>query len=159
MSSKMTDPTRRGMLVGTTSVALLAGCGATPETAASSASSVAGEASSAASSAASDASSAASSAASNATTLASTSEIPVGGGKIFEKEKVVVTQPTNGEFKALTAVCTHQGCLVTEVNGGTISCPCHGSTFGLDGSVTNGPATEPLTEVPISVEGTSITLG
>jgi Rieske Fe-S protein len=155
MSSKTTDPTRRGMLVGSASVALLAGCGATPETAASSASSVAGEASSAASSAAS----AASSAASEATALASTSEIPVGGCTVFEKEKVVITQSTNGEFRALTAVCTHQGCLVTEVKDGTIICPCHGSTFALDGSVTNGPATEPLTEVPISVNGTSITLG
>jgi nitrite reductase/ring-hydroxylating ferredoxin subunit len=47
--------------------------------------------------------------------LAQTADIPEGGGAIFPDEEVVVTQPEPGEFKAFTAVCTHQKCLVTSV--------------------------------------------
>ena len=85
--------------------------------------------------------------------------MPKGGGTIFTDEQVVVTQPTAGEFKCFTAVCTHQGCVVSSVDGGTINCACHGSRFSItDGSVENGPASSPLSEVPISVEGDSIGL-
>jgi Rieske Fe-S protein len=70
--------------------------------------------------------------------LAKTSDIPVGGGKIFKAEKVVVTQPKAGEFRAFSAICTHQGCPVGSVSGGTINCPCHGSKFKIaDASVTS----------------------
>lgn len=91
--------------------------------------------------------------------LAETSEIPVGGGTIFKEEKVVVTQPTAGEFKAFSAICTHQGCTVGKVENGTIDCPCHGSKFRIaDGSVAAGPATRPLPAEQITVSGDSITL-
>lgn len=87
-----------------------------------------------------------------------TSEVPVGGGII--QEDVVVTQPSEGEFKAFTAVCTHQQCLVGEVSGGTINCPCHGSQFSIeDGSVTGGPAPTPLAEVGLTVDGDRIVVG
>ena len=93
------------------------------------------------------------------TELAKTSDIPVGGGKIFKDEKVVVTQPKEGEFKAFSDICTHQGCQVTSVSGGTINCPCHGSKFNItDGSVTNPPANKPLPEKQIKVSGDSIQL-
>jgi Rieske Fe-S protein len=93
------------------------------------------------------------------TELARTSEIPVGGGKIFKDEKVVVTQPKQGEFKAFSNICTHQGCQVTSVSGGTINCPCHGSKFNItDGSVANPPADQPLPEKQIKVTGDSIEL-
>ncbi|MCW2941210.1 MAG: Ferredoxin subunit of nitrite reductase and ring-hydroxylating dioxygenase-like protein [Actinomycetia bacterium] len=91
--------------------------------------------------------------------LAKTSDIPVGGGKIFSDAQVVVTQPAAGTFKAFTAVCPHQGCTVASVASGKIICPCHGSQFQTsDGSVVQGPASTPLTEVPIKVTGGSITL-
>ena len=91
--------------------------------------------------------------------LAKTADIPVGGGKIFKDEKVVVTQPTQGDFKAFSAVCTHQGCIVATVADGTINCACHGSRFEIaDGAVANGPATEPLPTEKITVKGDAITL-
>ena len=91
--------------------------------------------------------------------LATTSEIEVGGGTIFADQKVVVTQPTEGDFKAFTAVCTHQGCTVGSVSDGTINCPCHGSQFSIeDGSVQGGPAPSPLAEVELDIKGDQINL-
>lgn len=92
--------------------------------------------------------------------LASTADIPVGGGTVFKEQEVVVTQPAPGEFKAFSAICTHRGCTVGDVTGGTINCPCHGSKFKIsDGSVANGPATQPLAEAKVTVSGNSIALG
>jgi len=86
-------------------------------------------------------------------------DIPVGGGKVFEAQKVVVTQPKAGEFKAFSAVCTHQGCTVKKVAAGTIDCPCHGSKFDMaTGAVTAGPAPSPLPSKKLTVSGGSITL-
>lgn len=86
-------------------------------------------------------------------------DIPVGGGKIFEDQKVVVTQPTAGQFKAFTAVCTHQGCTVANVSDNVIHCPCHGSAFSaVDGSVKNGPASLPLASKTVSVSGDTLTV-
>ena len=71
--------------------------------------------------------------------IGSTSEVPVGSGKIFAADKVVVTQPTQGAFKAFSAICTHQGCVVAEITGKDIDCTCHGSKFSIaDGSVVQG---------------------
>lgn len=95
-----------------------------------------------------------------ATVLAATSQVPVGGGTILSDQKIVLTQPAAGTFKGFSAVCTHLGCIVDAVSGGTIDCPCHGSRFSIkDGSVVNGPAASPLPAVSIKVEGTSIVSG
>jgi Rieske Fe-S protein len=89
--------------------------------------------------------------------LATTAEIPVGGGKVLTAQKIVITQPQAGSFHAFTAICTHQGCIVNSVSGGTINCPCHGSEYSdVNGSVVRGPAPLPLAAVGIKVQGTSI---
>jgi Rieske Fe-S protein len=91
--------------------------------------------------------------------LAAESDIPVGGGTIFADEKVVVTQPAAGEFKAFSATCTHQGCLVASVSDGTINCTCHGSKFSIeDGSVAGGPASAALGAVELNVADGEISL-
>ena len=92
--------------------------------------------------------------------LAAASQVPDGGGKIIDGKNIVITQPHSGLFKAFSAICTHEGCIVSSVSNGTINCPCHGSKFSIkDGSVVNGPATTPLGAIAIKVEGTSIFQG
>ncbi len=91
--------------------------------------------------------------------IASVSDVPEGGGLILDDPKIVITQPTAGEFLAFTSICTHMGCPVDNVTDGTINCTCHGSMYSIeDGSVVGGPAPEPLAEEAISVDGDDITL-
>jgi nitrite reductase/ring-hydroxylating ferredoxin subunit len=86
------------------------------------------------------------------TTLVATSKVPVDGGVVLDGPQIVVTQPASGAFKAFTAVCTHQQCLVGSVKNGLITCPCHGSQYSAtDGSVQRGPAQAPLKEIAVTV--------
>jgi Rieske Fe-S protein len=92
------------------------------------------------------------------TVLAKTSDIPVDGGKIVSSAQIVITQPSSGVYKAFTAVCTHQGCIVSNVSDNQIQCPCHGSVFSAkDGSVIQGPASAPLASKSITVANGEIT--
>lgn len=78
-------------------------------------------------------------------TLGRAEDVPVGGGTVFAKQRVVVTQPTRGVYNGFDARCTNDGCLVSDVRGGTIPCPCCDSTFDIeDGSAVDGPAKRPL---------------
>lgn len=89
------------------------------------------------------------------TALALVADVPTGGGVI--KGDYVITQPSKGTFKAFSKICTHQGCPVTEVDGGTINCKCHNSSFSIeDGSVQGGPAKKPLPETAVKVDGDNI---
>lgn len=91
--------------------------------------------------------------------LVEVAQVPVGGGVILDEPAIVVTQPADGTVKAFTAICPHQGCLVSEVVDGEILCPCHGSTFSIvDGSVIQGPAQEGLAAEPIAVRDGTVTL-
>jgi Rieske Fe-S protein len=91
--------------------------------------------------------------------LAATSKIPVGSGTIFPSSQVVVTQPTAGNFKVFSAVCTHMGCVVNQISSGTIDCPCHGSQYSITtGDVVAGPAPRPLAAKQFKVSGDSIFL-
>ena len=162
--------TRRGVLAGVGLVGLagaITACGASGSSssaaAADPATSAGGGATSATSAAAAPAASAAASSpgssGSASGALTGTSDIPVGGGKIFDTQLVVVTQPSAGEFKAFSAVCTHMGCTVNQIANGRIDCPCHGSEYSItDGAVLAGPAPRPLPAKTIKVTGDSIFL-
>ena len=90
--------------------------------------------------------------------IATVADLPVVGGAIIADRQLVVTRPTATEVRVLSAVCTHQGCLVDSVANGTISCPCHGSAFSLTGEVTSGPATQPLPARQFSVVDGVVTI-
>lgn len=99
------------------------------------------------------------------TPVVGTADVPVGGGVIDADLGVVVTQPAAGEFKGFSSTCTHQGCTVAEVAGGTINCPCHGARFSAeDGSVVQAAQglspdqQSPLPQVRISVDGDTVML-
>jgi Rieske Fe-S protein len=87
-------------------------------------------------------------------------QVGVGSGVVYDGPKVVVTQPVEGDIRAFTAVCPHQGCLVSEVTNNEILCPCHGSLFSAeDGAVITGPATTGLAPVAVSVVDDQVVLG
>ncbi|WP_329079018.1 MULTISPECIES: Rieske (2Fe-2S) protein [unclassified Streptosporangium] len=89
--------------------------------------------------------------------IARTADIPVGGGKVIGKWKIVITQPTSGVFRAFTASCPHRGCAVGRIGDGVIRCPCHGSEFAVDsGKCLKGPAEAPLAQYTLKVEGDGI---
>jgi nitrite reductase/ring-hydroxylating ferredoxin subunit len=149
--------TRRGVLAGVGLVGLAGAIAACSSGGSSMSAAVAGPAASSGAGAAASAPASASSAAGGA--LAATSDIPVGGGKIFDTQLTVVTQPTAGEFKAFSAVCTHMGCTVNQIADGRIDCPCHGSEYSItDGAVLAGPAPRPLPAKTIKITGDSIFL-
>ena len=97
------------------------------------------------------------------TTLAK-SDVPEGGGVVIKDAKVVVTQPSAGEFKAFSAVCTHQGCEISEwvPKDQTLMCYCHFSKFspGRAGEVMAGPAPRTLPLLPLKeVDGVLVVAG
>jgi Rieske Fe-S protein len=93
------------------------------------------------------------------TVLGAASEIPVGGGTIYKAAKVVVTQPARGQYKAFSAVCTHAGCIMSEVANGTIDCPCHGGQFKItNGAVVAGPPPSPLPAQSVKIVNGQVVL-
>lgn len=154
--------TRRGMLAGVGLVGLagaITACGAGGSS--SSAATNTDPSSSTAASPTTATTSGAAKASSGAATdaLTTTSAIPVGGGMIFPAKLAVVTQPTAGEFKVFSAVCTHMGCTVSQIADGRIDCPCHGSEYSIkNGAVLAGPAPKPLPAKAFKVTGDNIFL-
>ena len=91
--------------------------------------------------------------------VAPAADIPVGGGRVFPERRVVITQPTPGEFRGFSIVCTHDGCELNAVADGTINCPCHGSRYAIaDGSVVQGPARTGLRTYSVAVDGDEVVL-
>jgi Rieske Fe-S protein len=71
---------------------------------------------------------------------------------------VVRTAAGNKGLVAMNLACTHQGVPVAQV-GNKFVCPAHGSQFGLDGKVIQGPAQQGLYKYPLTATATTATIG
>jgi cytochrome b6-f complex iron-sulfur subunit len=83
--------------------------------------------------------------------LGAASDYPLGSHTPIPEARAVLLRGESG-FTALSLICPHLGCTLALTPGG-FACPCHGSRFKLDGSVQNGPASQPMTA--LSVEQTT----
>jgi cytochrome b6-f complex iron-sulfur subunit len=89
-------------------------------------------------------------------------EIPRGGAKFFDFHGTtgVAIRKQSGELVALSAVCTHLGCIVQwENDKQDFLCPCHAGRFAPDGSVISGPPPKPLEKLAVSVGNGIVTVG
>ncbi|MFI0978933.1 Rieske (2Fe-2S) protein [Streptomyces sp. NPDC021093] len=92
--------------------------------------------------------------------LGDAAAVPVGGSKLYREQRLVVSCPAKGEYKAFSAQCTHAGCVLDKVEANEGNCPCHGSRFDTTtGKALKGPATAPLPAVPVKVEGGKLIAG
>ncbi|KJY25185.1 MULTISPECIES: Rieske (2Fe-2S) protein [Streptomyces] len=92
--------------------------------------------------------------------LGAAAEVPVGGAKLFREQKIVVSCPAEGQYKAFSAQCTHAGCVLDKIDKGEGNCPCHGSRFDVTtGKVLRGPASDPLPSVPVKAENGKLIAG
>ena len=78
----------------------------------------------------------------------------------YRGKPAVVMQPSPGNFVALSAVCTHLGCVIAwQEQAGEFLCPCHGGKFSTEGAVLAGPPPAPLESFPVSLDGDQILVG
>jgi Rieske Fe-S protein len=92
--------------------------------------------------------------------LGAPADVPVGGARLYREQRLIVSQPAQGQYKAFSAVCTHAGCVVDKVEDGKVSCPCHGSKFDAHtGKVLQGPAGAPLPAVEVKAVGGKLIAG
>jgi Rieske Fe-S protein len=84
----------------------------------------------------------------------------VGGTALVQttSANILVARISQEAFSALTAVCTHEGCTVTNVSGVTFICPCHGSEYSTGGAVVKGPATRSLAPFGTQFSGNTLVI-
>ncbi|MBI2842865.1 MAG: ubiquinol-cytochrome c reductase iron-sulfur subunit [Armatimonadetes bacterium] len=81
--------------------------------------------------------------------LGTPEEFPAGTALKMDKENFFLFRDEEGFF-AITAICTHLGCIVSQSQDG-FACPCHGSRFSADGRVVGGPAPRALPWLKVSL--------
>lgn len=78
----------------------------------------------------------------------------------FNGRPAILLQKAPGEFVALSAVCTHLGCIVKWIDADQeLLCPCHGGRFSTAGAVLGGPPPAPLELYPVSLQDDQILIG
>lgn len=89
-----------------------------------------------------------------ATTFRAGSPLDYPDGTVrFDRERKAYVVGVGGGVYAMSAVCTHLGCITRYVSDeGAIACPCHGSRFDLEGNVTHGPAPHPLPWLEVKLD-------
>jgi cytochrome b6-f complex iron-sulfur subunit len=76
-----------------------------------------------------------------------------GTTTLNKEQKVYIVRAKEGYFYALSAVCTHLGCITNwKSEEGIIACPCHGSKFNIEGIKIDGPAPRPLDRYMMSLD-------
>jgi cytochrome b6-f complex iron-sulfur subunit len=76
---------------------------------------------------------------------------PVNSVTILQEQQVYIVR-TSGGFYAVSAVCTHLGCVTQwKPEANMIACPCHGSKFNPEGTKIEGPAPRPLPHYSITL--------
>jgi cytochrome b6-f complex iron-sulfur subunit len=79
------------------------------------------------------------------------------GGSLVTADGIIIGRTGSASFVAVSSACTHQGTTIQfQNNNNRFYCPNHGSTFALDGNVTNGPATQALSKYNTSFNGNSL---
>jgi cytochrome b6-f complex iron-sulfur subunit len=94
--------------------------------------------------------------------IVSRNEVPSGKAYFFQYQSkpAVVLQPSPGNFVALSAVCTHLGCVVAwQEQAGEFLCPCHGGRFSSEGQVLGGPPPTPLESLVVQLDGDQLKIG
>ena len=95
----------------------------------------------------------------NSVKAASINELKHNSGKIFpfgSKPAILIRLP-NGEYRALSAVCTHLQCTVQyREDFKLIWCACHNARFDLNGNVVSGPPPLPLEVYDVNIVGEDI---
>ncbi len=90
------------------------------------------------------------------------SELSADGAKFFQfaGSSAVLVRRKGGDMIALSAVCTHLGCIVQwHKESEEFICPCHAGRYSPDGAVVSGPPPKPLPRLPIAVVNGTITVG
>lgn len=79
----------------------------------------------------------------------------VGSSTYYSGARIIVTQPTDGDFRAFDAVCPHEGCMASgRSSEGALVCPCHNSVFDPStGEPISGPAASGLTALTVETDG------
>ncbi len=84
----------------------------------------------------------------------SPADYPDGTVRFNHEHRAYVIGGAGGIY-ALSAVCTHLGCITRYVSDeGVIACPCHGSRFDLEGNVIHGPAPRALPWLEVKADAT-----
>jgi len=89
-------------------------------------------------------------------TVAVADAVPLGGAQRFEAGALVgyLLRDSAGRFSAVSATCTHMGCLLTwQDSGRRLLCPCHGAAYDAEGTVVSGVARHPLPHIMVRVVG------
>ncbi len=92
----------------------------------------------------------------------SAADVPEGAAKFIQYagSAAVLVRKKGGDLIALSAVCTHLGCIVQwQKERQEFICPCHAGLYTVDGAVISGPPPKPLQKIPVVVANGTITVG
>ena len=82
-----------------------------------------------------------------------TENYPPDSVTLNKEQKVFIVRAKEGYFYAVSAVCTHLGCIANwKSEDGVIACPCHGSKFDKEGKVLDGPAPRSLPRFTMTLD-------